>query len=158
MASSSPAQLPTWWLLFQQTFWLPQFLGFALVPNILLPMQVTALAGESGEGSGLAVVSMLIQVSGFTMPFIGAWSDRTHKLLGVRGARRPFILYGQLGVLLSIVIMMRATNIAELALGNFLFSALNNLPTTVYAAVLPELVPPGQRGKAASFQMLMVFR
>ena len=149
--------LPTWWLLFQQLFWLPQFLGFVLVPNILLPMQVTALAGHSGEGAALGMVNMLIQISGFTMPLIGAWSDRTESLLGIRGARRPFILYGQLGVLFSIYIMMRATTLTELALGNFLFSALNNLPTTVYAAVLPELVPPAQRGRAGSFQMFMQF-
>ena len=83
-------QLPSSWLLFQQAFWFPQFVGFTLVPNILLPVQVARLVGPGGEGSALGLVNMLIQLSGFTQPFIGAWSDRT--------ARRPFILWGQVGV------------------------------------------------------------
>jgi hypothetical protein len=152
-----PRLLPTWWLFFQQAFWLPQFLGFALVPNVLLPMQVTAIAKSREEGHALAVALTLIMVSGFSMPLIGAWSDRCDGFLGIAGSRRPFILYGQLGVLVSIWMMMRAKTMFWLATGNFLFSALNNLPTTVYAAVLPELVPPSQRGRAGGFQMLMQF-
>ena len=31
----------------------------------------------------------------------------------------------------------------------------NNAPTTVYAAVIPELVPPKQRGMASGFQNFM---
>ena len=65
-------QIPTSWLLFQQTFWFPQFVGFTLVPNILLPVQVARLVGPDGEGSALGLVNMLIQLSGFMQPFIGA--------------------------------------------------------------------------------------
>ena len=107
------------------------------VPNILLPVQVAALVGPNGEGAALGLVNMLIQLSGFTQPFIGAWSDRSQSRWG---RRRPFILFGQIGVLVSLYMMMVAEDMAMLSLGNFLFSALNNVPTTVYAAVIPELV------------------
>ena len=56
--------MPTWWLFFIGTFWFPQFVGFVLVPNILLPVQVAALVGPNGEGSALGLVNMLIQLSG----------------------------------------------------------------------------------------------
>ena len=42
--------------------------------------------------------------------------------------------------MLSLYIMMVAKDMFWLSAGNFLFSALNNLPTTVYAAVIPELI------------------
>ena len=146
-------RLPVAWLFFQQSFWFPQIVGFTLVANILLPAQVAQLAGPDGEGSGLGFINMLIQLSGFTMPIIGAWSDR-HE--GSWGRRRPFILWGQLGVLLSLWIMMAAEDMFMLSLGNFLYSALNNVPTGVYAAVLPELVPPAQRGMAGGFYNVMM--
>ena len=123
------------------------------VPNILLPVQVAALVGPNGEGAALGLVNMLIQLSGFTQPFIGAWSDRSQSRWG---RRRPFILFGQIGVLVSLYMMMVAEDMAMLSLGNFLFSALNNVPTTVYAAVIPELVAPEQRGLASGFQNLMM--
>ena len=59
---------------------------------------------------------MLIQLSGFMQPFIGAWSDRT--------SRRPFILWGQVGVVISLYMMMIAEDMFWLSVGNFLFSAL----------------------------------
>ena len=34
--------MPMWWLFFIGTFWFPQFVGFTLVPNILLPVQVAS--------------------------------------------------------------------------------------------------------------------
>lgn len=145
--------MPTWWLFFIGTFWFPQFVGFVLVPNILLPVQVAALVGPNGEGSALGLVNMLIQLSGFTQPFIGAWSDRSTSSWG---RRRPFILWGQIGVLVSLYMMMVAEDMFMLSLGNFLFSAFNNVPTTVYAAVIPELVAPEQRGLASGFQNLMM--
>ena len=83
-------RMPTWWLFFIGTFWFPQFLGFVLVPNILLPVQVARLVGPNGEGAALGVVNMLIQLSGFTQPFIGAWSDRCGSSWG---KRRPFIFW-----------------------------------------------------------------
>lgn len=145
--------MPTWWLFFIGTFWFPQFVGFVLVPNILLPVQVAGLVGSNGEGSALGLVNMLIQLSGFTQPFIGAWSDGSQSRWG---RRRPFILWGQIGVLISLYMMMVAKDMYMLSLGNFLFSALNNVPTTVYAAVIPELVAPEQRGLASGFQNLMM--
>eukprot|EP01051_Picozoa_sp_SAG22_P028003 SAG22_NODE_9666_length_576_cov_0.857442_1_plen_119_part_10 len=42
---------PVLWLFFQQSFWFPQIVGFALVGNILLPAQVAQLAGPDGEGA-----------------------------------------------------------------------------------------------------------
>ena len=60
-----------------------------------------------------------------------------------------------MGVVISLYMMMVAEDMFWLSMGNFLFSAMNNAPTTVYAAVIPELVPPRQRGIASGFQNLM---
>ena len=56
----------------------------------LPPGQVIGLVGPNGEGAALGVVNMLIQLSGFTQPFIGAWSDRCGSSWG---KRRPFIFW-----------------------------------------------------------------
>ena len=73
--------LPVSWLLFQQLFWFPQFLGYVLVSN-LLPLQVAQLAGAGREAVGLGLITLLIQVSGFSQPLLGAWSDRLDSRFG----------------------------------------------------------------------------
>ena len=45
---------------------------YVLVNN-LLPLQVARIAGAGGEAVGLGMIAMLIQVSGFTQPLLGAW-------------------------------------------------------------------------------------
>ena len=52
--------------------------------------------------------------------------------------------------MLSLYIMMVAKDMFWLSAGNFLFSALNNFPTTVYAAVIPELIHPEQVSATSS--------
>ena len=61
---------------------------------------------------------------------------------------------GQVGAVLSLYIMMVAKDMFWLSAGNFLFSALNNFPTTVYAAVIPELIHPEQVS-ATTFQTVL---
>ena len=56
--------------------------------------------------------------------------------------------------MLSLYIMMVAKDMFWLSAGNFLFSALNNFPTTVYAAVIPELIHPEQVSATACTTVL----
>ena len=59
-------------------------------------------------------------------------------------------------VLLSLWLILRARSMFLLSLGNFLYSATNNLPAIAYMSVIPEVVPPSQRALAGGCMNMMM--
>jgi Na+/melibiose symporter-like transporter len=76
-------------------------------------------------------------------PTVGAWSDRIWTRLG---RRRPFMAVAIPLSALFFLLSPFATGLLELAAAIFLFSLFFNVAVDPYAALLPDVTPPAERG------------
>jgi MFS family permease len=116
---------------------------------VTLALKVNSLVGIEQAPSSLAVVTgtgaLLAMVGN---PFFGRLSDRTSSRLGMR---RPWMLIGLGGGCLGILIVALAPSIPMVLVGWCLAQLLFNALLAALAAVLPDQVPPGQRGLVSGF-------
>jgi len=132
---------------------------------IILPRQIESLVGDSSRGMLLGLVlGVGAVVSTISGPLFGALSDRI-SLPG--GRRKPWIVIGTLGVipcLWALAYWTRPGEIGSLPDWIIAFIALeifSNVAAAPAAALIPDQVPPTQRGSAAgwlgSMSMLGIF-
>jgi MFS family permease len=116
---------------------------------VTLALKVNSLVGIEQAPSSLAVVTgtgaLLAMVGN---PFFGRLSDRTSSRLGMR---RPWMLIGLGGGCLGILIVALAPSIPMVLVGWCIAQLLFNALLAALAAVLPDQVPPGQRGLVSGF-------
>lgn len=141
---------------FISCFWLAYNIHWGALIAIVLPNQIAAIVGDANKEfyNGLipalgAVVSLLIT------PIAGALSDRSRSRFG---RRRPFMT---VGTLINILFLML---IAGFGTGSNIWLFLlcymgiqfgNNLSGGPYAGLIPDVVPPEQRGSASGWLGLM---
>ena len=117
------------------------FLAPALVT---LALKVNSLVGIERAPDSLALVTgMGALVALFGNPFFGRMSDRTSSPLGMR---RPWMVVGLLGGSLGILIVALAPNIPFVLVGWCIAQLFFNALLAAQVAVLPDQVPPAQRG------------
>lgn len=107
--------------------------------------------GEEGRALGLvfglgAAIALLVQ------PLAGAWSDRSTLSLG---RRRPFLIAGTLLNAAGLLAMAYAPSLTLFAAAFWFLQFANNFGGTAYSGLIPDLVPPDQRGSASGFMGLM---
>ncbi|GLV60591.1 hypothetical protein KDH_74100 [Dictyobacter sp. S3.2.2.5] len=130
---------------------------WAAISTIILPSQVFKMVGDLDKGTALAFV--LIPgafVSLFANPLFGWLSDRMGGRLGMLGRRRPYILLGTLGSVATLCWMASARDVLSLAIAYALTQFINNAAQAPYHALLPDIVPPEQRGLTSGVIGLMV--
>ena len=128
-------------------FWLALNFHWAALGIIILPSQVFKMVGDLNKGEALAFV--LIPgafVSLFANPLFGMLSDRTRGRLAALGRRRPYILIGTLVNIIGLIWMAASRDIVSLAAAYVLVQFSNNAATAPFHALLPDMVPPEQRG------------
>jgi MFS family permease len=116
------------------------FLAPALVS---LALKVNSLGSDQAPNSLSLVTGIGALVSLFGNPFFGRMSDRTSSRLGMR---RPWMVIGLVGGSLGILIVALAPNVAVVLLGWCLAQLFFNALLAAMVAVLPDQVPPAQRG------------
>jgi MFS family permease len=117
------------------------FLGPLLVT---LALKVESLVGITAAPDRLALVAgtgALVAMVG--NPFFGRMSDRTSSSLGMR---RPWMVIGLLGGSVGILVVALAPSIGVVLLGWCLAQLFFNALLATQVAVLPDQVPPAQRG------------
>jgi len=132
--------------------------GFALASlanglhTIILPMRVMEFAGEAAKSTYLGfltfaglVVAMLVQ------PAAGALSDCANFRWG---RRKPFIVCGALAATALLVGIGFADSYAALFVIWCLVQASSNVAQGAYQAFIPDLVPPGKKGRASGVKAL----
>lgn len=133
------------WVL--SAFWFGTAFHWLLLLLILLPHDVVRFVGEGQKGTYLGVLTAVGAVMALVLPpLVGARSDRT-------GKRLPYIRLG-LGVNLAGLAVMAFAATALGGMGGFWVYVLgfllvqfgNNYATAPYSALIPQLVPPEQRG------------
>jgi MFS family permease len=122
-------------------FLAPLLVTLALKVNSLVGIEQapTSLALVTGTGALLAMVGN---------PFFGRLSDRTTSPWGMR---RPWMVIGLVGGSLGILVVALAPNIAVVLAGWCIAQLLFNALLAALAAVLPDQVPPAQRGLVSGF-------
>lgn len=111
---------------------------------VTLALKVNDLVGKDDAPGSLAVVAGVgSAVSLFANPLFGRLSDRTSSRWGMR---RPWMLGGLLGGTAGILVVATATNVATVVLGWCVAQLFFNAVLAVHMAVLPDQVPPAQRG------------
>ncbi|MEW6422549.1 MAG: MFS transporter, partial [Deinococcota bacterium] len=142
-SSASPHVNP--WVL--SAFWFGTAFHWLLLLLILMPANVVHFVGEGQKGTYLGGLTAIGAVMALVLPpLVGARSDRT-------GKRLPYIRLG-LGVnLAGLAVMAIAASALEgmagfwiYVLGFLLVQFGNNYATAPYSALIPQLVPPEQRG------------
>lgn len=120
---------------------------WAALGTIILPSQVARIAGSLNKGTALAFVLVPgAFVALFASPLFGWLSDRMRGRFAIWGKRRPYILVGTLINVGCLVWMANARTIPALTVGYILVQFSNNAAQAPFHALLPDRVPPEQRG------------
>ncbi|MBU4225881.1 MAG: MFS transporter [Chloroflexi bacterium] len=110
-----------------------------LAPN--LPNTTLGLLGSAG-----LVVAMLVQ------PIVGVFSDRARTRLG---RRLPFIIGGAVMIAICLFLLALAPGLWVLILGVLLIQFSSNILQGPWQALIPDLVPEVQRGKASGLKAFL---
>lgn len=140
-------------------FWFAMNVQYAAILIITMPSQVRAAVGDDAKGSalGLALAAGAF-VSMLAAPVFGALSDRI-RLPG--GRRKPWIVIGTLGDVACLAGMATLARPGEpgslvgWSVAFLLYQLFNNVATAPYAAMIPDMVAPEQRGSASGWMGLM---
>jgi MFS family permease len=112
-----------------------------------LALKINALVGLEQAPNDLALIAgvgALLAI--FANPFFGMLSDRTSLRFG---RRRTWMLIGLVGGSLGVLVVALAPNIPVVLLGWCVAQVGFNALMAAMAAVLPDQVPPSQRGSVA---------
>ena len=121
--------------------WLPYPL--VVLPHIVgeyHPVDTTAWTGYAvGIGAFFSIV---------VPPLVGLWSDR---LTTPFGRRRPFMVVGVGLGIVGLLVMMVSSSYEMFVLGHVIAQIFLNGAAAAYYAIIPDLVPDDEFGKASGF-------
>ncbi|HJZ46850.1 MAG TPA: MFS transporter [Roseiflexaceae bacterium] len=157
LASAAPRRrLTTLDQFFVSCFWLAYNIHWGALIAIVLPNQIATIVGDTNKEfyNGLipplgAVVSLLIT------PLAGALSDRSRSHFG---RRRPFMTVGTLINIVFLILIAGFSSGSNIWLFLLCYMGIqlgNNWSGGPYAGLIPDVVPPEQRGTASGWLGLM---
>lgn len=146
-------------------FWFSSNAHWGAILSVLVQSQVIGMVPEERRGFGVGLAVAIGSITGIIIPpLMGAWSDRARFRMG---RRRPFMLIGVLGNVVALVGLARFPFLKTGALWGFtgaywlyvlayvVANFANNFATAPYTALMPDVVPPEQRGEASGWYGLM---
>ena len=140
-------------------YWFGTNAHWAAILLITLPKQAFLIGGDAVKGQTLGTVLLIgAFVSMIVAPLFGALSDR---ITTRWGRRRPWIVIGTLMNVVGIfglIYFPRPNDMSSLPLFIVAFMWVefwNNVATAPFSALIPDIVPPDQRGSASGWYGLM---
>lgn len=135
-------------------FWFGSFFHWVPILGVLIPYQVSHLLPKSGQGAGVAgVVAVGAIFAVLLPPAVGAWSDR----LSTRwGRRRPIMAVGSGLNAVALLGLLLAPSYPALVVSYVAVQIFNNAAGAAYNAVIPDVVPAAEFGKASGLLAAMV--
>ena len=127
------------------------FASFLPLFQILLPLKAREIAPHSPEALLGTVAAAGAVVAGIANFAAGWLSDRTRSRFG---RRRPWILGGALGVVVSYGLIWQAHSAAQLLLAVVIFQLAFNALFAPLLALVPDRVPLASRGWASALAAL----
>ena len=154
MTTTTPARPPHPWVL--SAFWFGTAFHWLVLLLILMPANVEMFVGEARKGTYLGALVAIGAVMALILPpLVGARSDRT-------GRRLPYLRLGVAVNLVGLAVMgFAAMTLSGMngfwvyVLGFLLVQFGNNYATAPYSALIPQLVPPEQRGRYSGVMALL---
>ncbi|AIZ45396.1 MFS transporter [Deinococcus radiopugnans] len=154
MTTTTPARPPHPWVL--SAFWFGTAFHWLVLLLILMPANVEMFVGEARKGTYLGALVAIGAVMALILPpLVGARSDRT-------GRRLPYLRLGVAVNLMGLAVMgFAAMTLSGMngfwvyVLGFLLVQFGNNYATAPYSALIPQLVPPEQRGRYSGVMALL---
>jgi MFS family permease len=126
-------------------YWFATSFKWFLVLLVLLPAKVAELSPPEEKATRLGFLFGLGAVMAILgPPVMGYLSDRL-------GRRRPFLLWGSLLTAFALVLLTHAPSYGLLLLAYLLLQVADDLATGPYSALIPDLVPRGERGTASGY-------
>ncbi len=133
------------WFLALSAYWFATSLKWFLVLLVLLPAKVAELSPPEEKATRLGFLFGLGAVMAILgPPTMGYLSDRL-------GRRRPFLLWGSLLTALALWLLVHAPSYGALLVAYLLLQLADDLATGPYSALIPDLVPRGERGQASGY-------
>jgi MFS family permease len=152
--TSGKAGLSTRRLTAINAMWLGQGSHWPPITFSLLPATALAITGSTAAGAVLiGNVSAAGNLFALLAPILAGWlSDRTRTRWG---RRRPWILVGTAVNLVGLGFLAISGSPLTLAIAYMLVQLSFNLAGGAYAAVIPDVVPPPDRGRASGLLGMM---
>jgi MFS family permease len=117
--------------------------------GLIIPDLVIQLVGRRHEGVALGVLEGIGSLMAVVwQPVIGAVSDRTRSRWG---RRRPFIAIGTVGDVIFLVGLALSGSYWLVVIFYFLLQTASNTAQGPYQGLMPDVVPPAQRGTASGY-------
>jgi MFS family permease len=135
------------------SYWFGLYVLFGPVGTSLVPAQVARLVPREHYGTSLGLV--LGAGAFFAMalpPLVGAWSDRLRTRWG---RRRPILVVGTAGTVVSLAVMLTADSYGQLLAGYVLTQLFGNAAGAAYSALIPDVVPGSEVGRASGWLSTM---
>jgi MFS family permease len=141
-------------------YWLATNVHWTAILIVTMPSQIKAAVGDDIKGTTLGLCLALgALISMLAAPAFGALSDRI-RLPG--GRRKPWVLVGTLANILGLFGLAYfikpgdPNSLVPWTLAFLWVELFNNMATAPYSALIPDLVPPEQRGSASGWLGLMI--
>ncbi|MBI3998823.1 MAG: MFS transporter, partial [Armatimonadetes bacterium] len=120
---------------------------------VVIPSEILRFVSEAEKGTRLAqVLAGGAAIAMVVMPLSGALSDRSQLAMG---RRRPFMIAGGILNVAALLLLARAPVLAAFVLSYYLVQFSNNFGGSAYSGLIPDFVPPEQRGQASGWMGLM---
>jgi MFS family permease len=121
----------------------------ALTPVVVtLPIRVRQVDPQNYVGNLSLILAFGALLAMFANPFFGRLSDRTTSRFGMR---RPWLLIGALLTIAGVLAMALVPSIPVIGLGWCLTQVAVNILLAVTTAILPDQIPPQQRGMVSGY-------
>lgn len=152
-ASAAAPPLSPWVL---SAFWCGSAFQWLVLLLILMPANIVQFVGEAQKGTYLGTLTAIGAVMALVLPpLVGARSDRS-------GRRLPYLrlgvginLAGLAVMALAVTLLGGLSGFWVYVLGFLLVQFGNNYATAPYSALIPQLVPPAQRGRYSGVMAML---
>ena len=133
-------------------FWLGMNIRNTAVGSIFVPFLVAQYAPADWKNTALSAISTAgLIIAMLVQPIAGLFSDRSTSRFG---RRRPFILIGTLLDLVFLVAIGLSWNYWSLLVAVLLIQFSANISHGPLQALIPDMVPEDQRGRASAIKAL----
>ena len=142
-------KLGVWNLLALNFYWFPNNILCTGLLIIIMPAKVLQLVGARASTGHLSEVQLIGDVVAIiAAPLFGAISDHWITRMG---RRRPQMIVGLIGNVFFFLMMGFAHDFSTFLVGFAGVQLFNNISGSAFQGLIPDLVPPQQRGQASAF-------